>query len=117
MRYIDITLDKPRKLRFDINALDGLEQALNLPLGAILGLFRQGSIRAAKVAAWFGLRHEDKNLTEQKVGVILQDYLDGGGTIPELHNLIIDAIFASGVVKRDEEDPSSDPPPATTETT
>lgn len=108
-RYIDIDLDKPRKLRFDVNALDDLERALGEPLGRMIALIGQGSIRSLRLAVLFGLKHEDKNLTADRVGNLIQDWFDSGRELGDLNDLVIDAIYASGVVRRPEEAPAPDP--------
>lgn len=111
MRYIDVELDKPRTLRFDINGLDALERHLGgKPLVEILDLFQRASVTALKIALWQALRHEDKNLTLDKVGVLMQDFLDSGHELHELRDLLMDALYASGIAKRDEEAAPPDPP-------
>lgn len=110
-RYIDITLDKPRRLRFDVNALDALESALGEPLGRMIGLLAQGSIRALKLAIWQGLRHEDRMLTPDRAGNLVQDWFDAGRELGDLNDVVIEAIYASGVVKRPEEEPTASDPP------
>ena len=115
MRGIDITLDKPRRMRFDINALDRLEQILDLPLVQVLDRFQWGSIRAIKAAVWVALLHEDRNLTLDRVGHLLQAWFDADHQIPELRDLLMEAIWASGIVRKDAE-ASPDPPPTSPET-
>lgn len=119
-RYIDVTFDKPRKLRFDVNALDDLERLLGgVALGEIFGLLARGSVHALKLAVWQGLRHEDRNLTADKAGKLIQEYFDKGGRMADLSDQVVDAIYASGILRRPEEDAPADaenPPEATAAT-
>ena len=91
-RYIDVSLDKPRKLRFDVNALDALERATGAPLGEMIGLLARGSMRCLKLSIWQGLRHEDLKLSPDRVGELIQRYLEAGGSAGDLNDLVIEGI-------------------------
>jgi hypothetical protein len=117
-RSVDITLDKPRRIRFDVNALDTLDQALGgMPLMEMIRLLSQGSVRASKLALWVGLRHEDRNLTPDRVGNMMQEHLDDGGELGELNDKVMEALYGSGIIRRPEEPAPQDPtPPSPTPT-
>jgi hypothetical protein len=117
-RSVDITLDKPRRIRFDVNALDSLEQVLGgMPIGEMIGKMARASVHVAKMALWQGLRHEDRNLTLDRVGNMIQGYLDAGGEIGDLNDKLFEALYGSGVIRRPEEPAPQDPtPPSPTPT-
>lgn len=95
IKKVPITLDKPRTLLYDVNALIDLGDALNLNLMTAAGweelfgkvvtpapqtmddkpepVFQAAPPSFAKVRAivWAGLRHEDESLTVRQVGALL----------------------------------------------
>ena len=64
---VPITLDKPRTLRFDLNAFAELEEKFG-SMDAAFHAMQKGSLKAARSLLWAGLLHEDETLTERKVG-------------------------------------------------
>ncbi len=71
-RYVDIELDKPRKLRYDLNALCELEDRFDKPIMEILsGIGEKMSIKLVRTLVWAGLIHEDEELTEKQVGTMV----------------------------------------------
>jgi hypothetical protein len=68
--YVDIVLDKPRRLFFNTNALCELEDALQRPVTSI-GKENVG-IRELRAMLWTGLIHEDPELTIQQAGQMLE---------------------------------------------
>lgn len=69
---ITINLDKPRTLRYGINALAKIEDLTNKPL-VKLDLKNVG-IKDLLIITYAGLCHEDSNLTIEKVGDIIDEY-------------------------------------------
>lgn len=69
---ITINLDKPRTLRYGINALAKIEDLTNKPL-VKLDLKNVG-IKDLLIITYAGLCHEDNNLTIEKVGDIIDEY-------------------------------------------
>lgn len=68
MTPVTIDLDRPRTLRYGLNAMVALEER-----GIILGktdLEKPSTIRAL---LWAGLIHEDPSLTEEQVGEMVDD--------------------------------------------
>lgn len=106
-RGVLITLDRERKLRFTINGLIDLEQALGAPLG--VALMNRSQLRTARALIWKGLQHEDKRLTEERVGELLQDYLEQGGSLKNLTDTITEALKLSGIMpdNDDDDDPNA----------
>lgn len=69
---VTINLDKPRTLRYGINALAKIEDLTNKPL-VKLDLKNVG-IKDLLIITYAGLYHEDSNLTIEKVGDIIDEY-------------------------------------------
>lgn len=64
-----------RTIRFDLNAMAELEERYGSVDNAFAELDKQ-SIKALRCILWAGLMHEDENLTEQKVGSLIDmEYL------------------------------------------
>lgn len=116
MRYIDVTLDKPRKLRFDVNALSTLEKALTVPLGEIVVQLRRVSVSTLITCIQVGLLHEERNITPDRVGNMIQAFFDRDpeNDFEALARLVSDALEASGVVKPDKDKEQGAGPLATT---
>lgn len=71
---VTIELDKPRTLRYGMNALAKIEDVtgksiMNLDLNNI-------GIKDLLAIVYAGLFHEDKNLTVAKVGDLIDEYAD-----------------------------------------
>lgn len=119
MKTIPITLDRPRNLRFDINAFSDAEQAMGGSIFSVLAdeawALRFGVLRAL---LWAGLKHEDPALRQERVGALMQAHLEAGGKTTDFVRWINDGIGASGILKATtgEEKPQDPPPtdPATT---
>ena len=65
-QYVTVELDKPRKLRFGMNALCMLEDILKIPMTR----FKSTNIGFKEIRAmlWAGLQDDDKSLTLEQVG-------------------------------------------------
>lgn len=76
---VDIKLDKPRKLRYTLNALAEIEDKLGIPLSKIAEV--EMSMKNVRVMLWAGLIHEDEELTEKYVGNLVDfenfEYVQG----------------------------------------
>lgn len=95
-RYVEIELDKPRRLRFDINALADAEEALG---GSLASLGEQMGIRPLRALIWAGLKWEDPQLSIRQAGDLIQQYLEHGGDPAELGRLVLRALEASGLAR------------------
>ena len=65
---IPIELDKPRRLRYDFNALALLEDKFGSLDAALEELGKKGTIKGIRTLLHVGLVHEDPALTEHQVG-------------------------------------------------
>jgi len=64
---VPIELDRPRGLKFDLNAFAELEDKFG-SMDAAFQAMQKGSLKAARTLLWAGLLHEDETLTERQVG-------------------------------------------------
>ena len=64
---VPLELDKPRTLKFDLNAFAELEDKYGNMEQAFFAM-QSGSMKAARTLLWAGLLHEDEKLTERQVG-------------------------------------------------
>ena len=64
---IPLSLDKPRTVKFDLNAFAELEDKYG-SMEKAFSAMQSGSIKAARSLLWAGLLHEDETLTERQVG-------------------------------------------------
>lgn len=101
-RYVPITLDKERRLRYSINALADLEQITGQPIGALAFSGNVG-INTLRAFLWAGLRHETRNLSVTDAGVLLQNFIDDGHTFEELSAKILEALQASGLIANEKD--------------
>lgn len=97
MNYVNIELDKPRRIRFDTNALCDAEEALGVGIGAMLN--QQVGFRVIRALLWAGLRWEDRGLTLERTGALMQRYIEAGGTVESLAEAVTQALLASGLFK------------------
>lgn len=84
---IPIELDRPRRLRFDFNALASYEEATGT---SVLGDGLEKSLGSAtniRALLWAALLHEEPELTQQQVGAMMHL-----GNVNELSEKLRDAI-------------------------
>lgn len=63
---VSIMLDKKRTIRFTLNALAEIEDALGVPLSKLSEV--ELGVKTVRTMLWAGLLHEDETLTEKQVG-------------------------------------------------
>lgn len=64
--FVEIQLDKKRRLRYTMNALAEIEDQLGVPLAELQNV--KMTIKNIRVILWAGLIHEDSELTQEQVG-------------------------------------------------
>lgn len=69
--FVVVELDRPRKLRFGMNQLALLEEALGIPVSE-LGNIKMG-VKELRLFLWAGLSWEDPELTPEKVGELADE--------------------------------------------
>lgn len=67
---LPVTLDKPRNLIYDLNAMIELEEKYGTQRKAIEAITSK-KLKAIRTWLWAGLVHEDEFLTEKQVGSML----------------------------------------------
>lgn len=97
MRTVEITLDKPRKLRYDFNAVADIEEKAKMGIGAIFSEERIG-FSTIRILIWGGLKWQDRHLTLASVGEWIQTYLDAGGDVTELMEKVVEAMELAGIL-------------------
>ena len=125
MRSIPIELDRPRRLRFDLNsarlATTTLQRYMpdrgdKLKLTDAAGLILQHDNDALVVFLMSGLSHEDRGITQKKVEDMIQARLDKGGKLADFAMPIVEALEAAGLIEilrkpaADDEEGGSDRP-------
>jgi hypothetical protein len=100
MNYVNIELDKPRRIRFDVNALSDAEEALGMGLGTVMQ--SQLGIRMIRALLWAGLKWEDRGLTLERTGTLIQKYLENGGDLGALGETLTRALMVSGLFESSE---------------
>ena len=91
-----IELDKARRLKYDVNAFVAIEEALGTTLGRA---FRSPGLREVRALLWAGLQWEDRDLTPEDVGDIIQTYLENGGDLDKLTDAIRKALEGSRLIR------------------
>jgi len=69
---VTIELDRPRNLRYGMNALVKIEEMIGRPISKLENI----SIKDMRTIIYAGLFHEDKNLSPEKVGELIDEFSD-----------------------------------------
>jgi len=99
-------LDRPRNIRFDVNALADLEEKLGIGPAQIFSEERTG-YATIRGLLWAGIKWEDKRITVDRAGELLQTFLEKGGELEKLMMPLAEALTNSGIFPREEEIPES----------
>lgn len=109
MKMIQIHLDRPRHLRFSINALADLEEATGQSVLLAMSEKNLG-FRSLRALLWAGLRHEENGISIERAGDLLQKFMENGGELSTVMEKVALAVQACGLFGRQEEPAPSDPP-------
>ncbi|PEM08507.1 hypothetical protein [Bacillus wiedmannii] len=66
---VEITLDKKRKLKFDLNAFAEIEDTLGVPMSRMSEI--EMGMKTVRTLLYAGLLHEDEEMTERKAGSLV----------------------------------------------
>jgi len=102
-RGVEIELDKLRKLRYDFNAIADLEDKSGFGISKFLSEEKAG-MSTIRMLTWAGLKWQDKGLTIERTGSIIQRFIENGGTLDTISNFIGVALKMSGVLGEDKEE-------------
>ena len=89
VKEVPIMLDKPRKLRFDLNAFANLEDIYG-SINDAMKKMEEVSIKAIRALLWCGLVHEEPTLTQATVGSLL-----GISNLADITNTLTSALASS----------------------
>ena len=93
-------LDKPRSLRFDVNAMSDAEELLQNSVFSVLSdpnaLLQ---FRVQRILWWAGLKHEDPTMTLVKAGLLLQQAIEDGADLAVTSSALNQALAATGLFK------------------
>ncbi len=111
-QYVDISLDKARRVRFTINAIRELERHFGTSFSNILGGGNMGFEQIVQMLT-VGLKYgetEKRALTDTKVGDMVQKrWLDNGKELDELVDILLEAMRSAGIItKKEEEEDEAD---------
>jgi len=70
-QYVIIELDRPRKLRYGMNQLAVLEDALGIPVSELTNI--KMGVKELRLFLWAGLQWEDPSLTIEKAGELADE--------------------------------------------
>lgn len=81
--FQDLGIEKRnRALRFDINAMADFEQVTGMGLAQLMNT--NAIFAATRALLWAGLRWQDRGLTIDYVGQLMQDYMQKNGDVKDL---------------------------------
>lgn len=81
--------ERNRSLRFDLNAMADFEQITGMGVAKLL---QTAAIFATtRALLWAGLKHQDRGLTIERIGMLMQGYVDADGDINDLLKACLDA--------------------------
>lgn len=99
--------DEEYYLKYDFNSVADIEEYFRKGIGQILSEEMMG-FNTIRVFYWVGLRWKIKNLTLQKTGKILGEYLAEGGDFEYLVEKMQEALEKAKIIKSQEEDELED---------
>ena len=109
--FTPFNFDRPRQIRFDIQACSDLETALGAPFGEICHRIDLIGVNAICAALWAGMKHDDPTLNIAGVRKRLQAFIDNGGSMSEVVNTLNAAILNSTPLKKNDEVPEGNGAP------
>lgn len=103
---------KKRSLKFDTNALADFEQEVGMGFPTLMA--SRAVFAATRALAWCGMKHADRTLTLDRVGDLIQDYINGGGQIHDVLGVCMKTAVEQGALKQlqtdeDDQEPEETP--------
>lgn len=100
-------LDKPRNLKFDVNAFADLEAQGKVGIGALFSEERMG-FQSIRLLLWAGLKWDDRKMTVETAGRLIQDSIENGHSLEELVLKIMEGVKASGLIEMEDDEAGAD---------
>jgi hypothetical protein len=94
-------MDRERHLRFNFNAMCRVEKATGLTFTQVINP-KEFGMSTLRLLLWAGLIWEDKHLTIEDTGELIDAYIENGGRIEDVGGYLTDAMAEGGwLVKPD----------------
>ena len=94
----EIELDKPRMFRYDFNAVADIEEKADMNIAELLKPERFGH-HTIRLIVWGGLRWNNKGLTIDAAGKMINKFMENGGDVEEVYMQIQDMLVKAGILK------------------
>lgn len=99
--YVEIELDRPRRMRFSFRDLRDLENRLGgIPFQEVLNRLQAMHLNTLVQTIHIGLRGEDPRMTVARVEEIIEEYLGKGRPLADLLSAVAEAMELSGITGR-----------------
>ena len=110
-QYVDIPLDKQRRIRYTINAIRELERTFGRSFTQIFNPETLG-VNEIVHLLYIGLKYgsdEGKKLSVDKVGDLVQKkWLDNDRELQDITDYILDGMRAAGIIQKKDDDDEDD---------
>ena len=77
-------MGKLRRIKFDYNALADLEDTAGKSIGTLFTDESNIGFSTIRLLVWAGLRHDERGLTLQRTGLMIDQYMSDGGELSTL---------------------------------
>lgn len=101
---------RARALRYNLNALADFEQEVGMGFGQLMMM--KASFATTRAMAWAGLKHQDRALTLERVGDLIQEFIHGGGDMNEVLTACVEAAVDQGALGRPNKPEATETAPA-----
>lgn len=88
--------ERNRSLRYDLNAMADFEQTTGMGLPRLMAT--QAIFATTRALLWAGLKHADRGLTIDVVGMKLQEYVQADGEINDILKACMEACVAQKAI-------------------
>lgn len=101
---VEIQLDQPRRLHFNLRALRALDRAMGeVGISQAVALIKMLNFKTLERAIWAGLLHEEPTLSPKDAAKRIETHIDGGGDATVLFQAAYKAINGSRVFGKPED--------------
>jgi hypothetical protein len=90
--------DRPRKLRVDVNSVSDFEDAAGVSIFELVFNVDRLRIGVIRTLLWATMKADDKKLTRERVGALMNEFIVGGGDLQALANALVEAINKSRLI-------------------
>ena len=96
---------KERRLRYDINSAAEMEELMGgKSLLYVMSNPMAAGFSAIRILLWGGLKHAEKGISLQRGGLMMQEYMESGGSIETLALKIGEAVRKSKILGEERKD-------------